>query len=106
MAYVKLKLKHSISIVNNIYLHIPFLTLGDSKLALQIKRRQVSGKSSLQYGGTCDRNILERGKEFSANNTVSPLLLRLPALVNGGYVNFYVMKASSSFMTCVVYTLI
>jgi hypothetical protein len=83
MAYSKFKLERSINIVNNSYLLIPLFNTGDSKIALQIKRRQVSSKSSVQYGGTCDRNILESGKEFSANNTVSPLLLPLPALVNG-----------------------
>lgn len=106
MAYLKFKLEHSINIVNNSYLLIPLFNTGDSKIALQIKRRQVSGKSSVQYGGTCGRNVLESGKEFSANNTVSPLLLQLPALVNGRYVSFYVIKATFSFMACLVCTLI
>jgi len=105
MAYVKFKLEHSINIVNKLLVYFTFST-GDSKIALQIKRRQVSGKSSVQYGGTCDRNILESGKEISANNTVSPLLIPLPALVNGRYVTFYIIKATFSFMTCLVYTLI
>jgi len=106
MACSKFKLEHSINIVNNSYLLIPLFNAGGSKIALQIKCRQVSGKFFVQYGGTCDRNVLENGKEFSANNTMSPLLLPLPALVNGRYVTFYIIKATFFFMTCLVCTLI
>jgi len=106
MAYAKFRLELSINIVNNSYLLIPFLTLETQKLPYKSRTGRNSGKSSVQYDGTCDRNILYNGKEFIANNTVSPLLHPLPALVNGRHVTFYIMKATSSSMTCLVCTLI
>jgi hypothetical protein len=98
MAYVKFKLEHSINVVNNSYLLIPLLTLETQKSPYKSRTGRNSGKSSVQYGGTCDRNILESGKEVSANNTVSPLLLPLPALVNGRYVTFYILKSTFSLL--------